>query len=135
VSVEVGTELPEQTYRVTRADLVRYAGASGDFNPIHWNERVATSVGLPNVIAHGMFTMALAGRAVTAWTGDPAALAEYQVRFGRPVVVPDDDAGAEVTVRGKVGAVLEDGRVRVDLTVTSAGEKVLSLARAVVTLR
>jgi acyl dehydratase len=134
VSVEVGTELPEQTYRVTRADLVRYAGASGDFNPIHWNERVATSVGLPNVIAHGMFTMALAGRAVTAWTGDPAALAEYQVRFGRPVVVPDDDAGAEVTVRGKVGAVLEDGRVRVDLTVTSAGEKVLSLARAVVTL-
>jgi acyl dehydratase len=134
VSVEVGTELPEQTYRVTRADLVRYAGASGDFNPIHWNERVATSVGLPNVIAHGMFTMALAGRAVTAWTGDPAALVEYQVRFGRPVVVPDDDAGAEVTVRGKIGAVLEDGRVRVDLTVTSAGEKVLSLARAVVTL-
>ena len=134
MSVEVGTELPEQTYRVTRADLVRYAGASGDFNPIHWNERVATSVGLPDVIAHGMFTMALAGRAVTAWTGDPAALAEYQVRFGRPVVVPDDDAGAEVTVRGTVGAVLEDGRVRVDLTVTSAGEKVLSLARAVVTL-
>ena len=134
MSVEVGTELPEQTYRVTRADLVRYAGASGDFNPIHWNERVATSVGLPDVIAHGMFTMALAGRAVTAWTGDPAALVEYQVRFGRPVVVPDDDAGAEVTVRGTVGAVLEDGRARVDLTVTSAGQKVLSLARAVVTL-
>ena len=134
MSVEVGTELPEQTYRVTRADLVRYAGASGDFNPIHWNERVATSVGLPDVIAHGMFTMALAGRAVTAWTGDPAALVEYQVRFGRPVVVPDDDAGAEVTVRGTVGAVLEDGRARVDLSVTSAGQKVLSLARAVVTL-
>jgi acyl dehydratase len=134
MDLEVGTELPEQTYRVTRADLVRYAGASGDFNPIHWNERVATSVGLPNVIAHGMFTMALAGRAVTAWTGDPAGLVEYQVRFGRPVVVPDDDAGAEVTVRGKVGAVLEDGRARVDLTVTSAGQKVLSLARAVVTL-
>jgi acyl dehydratase len=134
MDLEVGTELPEQTYRVTRADLVRYAGASGDFNPIHWNERVATSVGLPDVIAHGMFTMALAGRAVTAWTGDPAALVEYQVRFGRPVVVPDDDAGAEVTVRGKVGAVLEDGRARVDLTVTSAGQKVLSLARAVVTL-
>ena len=133
-TVEVGTELPEQTYRVTRADLVRYAGASGDFNPIHWNQRVATSVGLPDVIAHGMFTMALAGRAVTAWTGDPAALVEYQVRFGRPVVVPDDDAGAEVTVRGTVGAVLEDGRARVDLTVTSAGQKVLSLARAVVTL-
>src|SRR4051794_4621531 len=132
--VAVGTELPEQVFRVTRADLVRYAGASGDFNPIHWNDRVATSVGLPNVIAHGMFTMALAGRAVTAWTGDPAALVEYHVRFGRPVVVPDDDSGAEITVRGRVAAVLEDGRLRVDLTVTSAGDKVLSLARAVVSM-
>jgi acyl dehydratase len=132
--VVVGTELPEQVYRVTRADLVRYAGASGDFNPIHWNERVATEVGLPGVIAHGMFTMALAGRAVTGWTGNPGALVEYQVRFGRPVPVPDDDAGAEVTVRGKVGAVLDDGRLRVDLTVTCEGEKVLSLARATVAL-
>ena len=96
--VAVGTELPEQVFRVTRADLVRYAGASGDFNPIHWNERVATEVGLPDVIAHGMFTMALAGRVVTDWTGDPGALVEYNVRFGRPVVVPDDDRGAEVTV-------------------------------------
>jgi acyl dehydratase len=130
--VAVGNELPEQVFAVTRADLVRYAGASGDFNPIHWSERVATSVGLPDVIAHGMFTMALAGRAVTAWAGDPGALVEYQVRFGRPVIVPDDDAGAEVTVRGVVGALLEDGRVRVDLTVTSRGEKVLSLARAIV---
>ena len=132
--VAVGTELPEQTFSVSRADLVRYAGASGDFNPIHWNERIATSVGLPNVIAHGMFTMALAGRAVTAWVGDPGALVEFHVRFGRPVVVPDDDTGAEVTVRGKVGGLLDDGQVRVDLTVTSAGEKVLSLARAVVRL-
>ena len=132
--VAVGTELPEQVYRVTRADLVRYAGGSGDFNPIHWNERVATSVGLPGVIAHGMFTMALAGRAVTDWTGDPGGLAEYHVRFGRPVVVPDDDEGAEVTVRGTVGALLEDGAVRVDLVVTSGGEKVLSLARATVRL-
>ena len=90
---------------------MRYAGASGDFNPIHWNERVATEVGLPGVIAHGMFTMALAGRAVTAWAGDPGALVEFQVRFGRPVVVPDDDDGAEVTVRGVVGALLDDGRV------------------------
>jgi acyl dehydratase len=132
--VVVGSELPEQVFRVTRADLVRYAGASGDFNPIHWSDRVATSVGLPGVIAHGMYTMALAGRAVTGWTGDPAALVEYQVRFGRPVVVPDDDTGAEVTVRGVVGALLEDGRVRVDLTVTSGGEKVLSLARAILRL-
>jgi acyl dehydratase len=132
--VEVGTELPEQVFRITRADLVRYAGASGDFNPIHWNDRVATSVGLPGVIAHGMFTMALAARAVTGWTGDPAALVEYNVRFGRPVVVPDDDEGAEVTVRGKVGQLIEDGRARVDLVVTSGGEKVLSLARAIVRL-
>jgi acyl dehydratase len=132
--VEVGTALPEQVFAVTRADLVRYAGASGDFNPIHWNQRVATSVGLPDVIAHGMFTMALAGRVVTAWTGDPGALVEFQVRFGRPVVVPDDETGAEVTVRGVVGALLEDGRVRVDLTVTSRGEKVLSLSRAIVRL-
>ncbi len=132
--VTVGSELPDQVYRVTRADLVRYAGASGDFNPIHWNDRVATSVGLPGVIAHGMFTMALGARAVTAWTGDPGALVEYHVRFGRPVVVPDDDAGAEVTVRAKVGALLDEGRVRVDLTVTADGEKVLSLARATVRL-
>ncbi|RBY93095.1 MaoC family dehydratase [Blastococcus sp. TF02A-30] len=130
----VGTELPELQLRVTRADLVRYAGASGDFNPIHWSDRVATAVGLPGVIAHGMLTMGLAARAVTAWTGDPAALVDYQVRFGRPVVVPDDDDGAELTVRGTVAAHLEDGRVRVDLAVTSGGEKVLSLARAVVRL-
>ena len=133
-AVEAGTELPEQTFRVTRADLVRYAGASGDFNPIHWNERFATEVGLPGVIAHGMLTMGLAARAVTGWAGDPGALVEYTVRFGRPVVVPDDEEGAEVTVRGRVAALLDENRARVDLTVTSAGEKVLSLARAFVAL-
>ena len=129
-----GQEIGSTTIRVNRADLIRYAGASGDFNPIHWNERVATEVGLPGVIAHGMLTMALAARAVTTWAGDPGALVEYHVRFGRPVVVPDDDAGAQVTVRGKVGALGEDGRARIDLTVTSGGEKVLSLARATVQL-
>jgi acyl dehydratase len=134
LAAEVGTELPEQVFRITRADLVRYAGASGDLNPIHWSDRVAASVGLPGVIAHGMFTMGIAARAVTGWTGDPAALVEYHVRFGRPVVVPDDEQGAEVTVRGKVGALLDDGRARVDLTVTSEGEKVLSLARAIIRL-
>jgi acyl dehydratase len=134
LAAEVGTELPDQVFRITRADLVRYAGASGDFNPIHWSDRVAASVGLPGVIAHGMFTMGIAARAVTGWTGDPAALVEYHVRFGRPVVVPDDEQGAEVTVRGKVGALLDDGRARVDLTVTSDGEKVLSLARAIIRL-
>ena len=132
--VAVGTELPEETTRVTRADLVRYAGASGDFNVIHWNDRVAREVGLPGVIAHGMLTAGIAVRAVTAWAGDPGAVVDYQVRFSRPVVVPDDDAGAEVTVRGRVAAVLDGDRVRVDLTVTSGGEKVLSLARAVVAL-
>jgi acyl dehydratase len=131
--VAVGDEIPEQTYPVTRADLVRYAGASGDLNPIHWNERVATEVGLPGVIAHGMLTMGLAARAVSAWAGDPGAVVGYTVRFGRPVVVPDDGTGASITVRGRVAA-LEDGRARVDLTVTSGGEKVLSLARAVVAL-
>src|SRR3712207_6588554 len=132
--VEVGNELPEQVFRVTRGDLVRYAGAPGDFNPTHWNERVATEVGLPGVIAHGMFPMALAARVVSGWAGDPAALVEYHVRFGRPVLVPDDDLGGEVTVRGRVAALLEDSRARVDLTVTSGGEKVLSLARAIVAL-
>jgi acyl dehydratase len=132
--VAVGTELPEQVFPITRSDLVRYAGASGDFNPIHWNERVAVEVGLPGVIAHGMFTMALAARVVTGWAGDPGALVEYHVRFGRPVLVPDDDTGGEVTVRGRVGALLEDNRARIDLTVTSQGDKVLSLARAIVAL-
>jgi acyl dehydratase len=132
--VEIGTEVPRQSFGVQRGSLIMYAGASGDFNVIHWNERLAKAVGLPDVIAHGMFTMALAGRAVTSWTGDPGALVEYHVRFGRPVVVPDDDEGAEVTVRGKVGALLDDGRARVDLTVTSDGDKVLSLARAIVRL-
>ena len=134
VGVEVGTELPEQVSRVTRADLVRYAGASGDFNVIHWNERVAREVGLPDVIAHGMLTAGIAVRAVTRWAGAPGAVVDYQVRFSRPVVVPDDGSGAELTVRGRVAAVGEDGRVRVDLTVTSNGDKVLSLARAVVAL-
>ncbi len=92
--VEVGTELPAQTFPVTRATLVRYAGASGDFNPIHWNEKFAKEVGLPDVIAHGMFTMAEAIRVVTDWTGDPGAVVEYGVRFTKPVVVPNDDQGA-----------------------------------------
>ena len=96
--VEVGTELPEQTSRVTRADLLRYAGASGDFNVIHWNERVAREVGLPGVIAHGMLTAGTAVRAVTRWVGDPGAVVDYQVRFSRPVVVPDDGSGAELAV-------------------------------------
>jgi acyl dehydratase len=135
--VAKGDELPAQTFPVRRVDLVKYAGASGDFNPIHWNERFAQYVGLPDVIAHGMFTMAEAVRVVTDWCGDPGMVVEYQVRFTKPVVVPDgvaEDSGARLTVTGKVSAVNEDGTVRVDLTATSGGEKVLGLARAVVRL-
>jgi acyl dehydratase len=134
-SVEVGTEVPAQEFVVTRADLVRYAGASGDFNPIHWNQRLATSVGLPDVIAHGMLTMALTGRALTSWAGDPGALVEYGVRFTRPVVVPDDETGARLVVTGRVTEKRDDGTVRVDVTATSGGDKVLSQGRAVVRLR
>ncbi|MFD6312855.1 MaoC family dehydratase [Streptomyces nigra] len=132
--VEVGTELPAQSFPVTRATLVRYAGASGDFNPIHWNEKFAKEVGLPDVIAHGMFTMAEAIRVVTDWTGDPAAVVEYGVRFTKPVIVPNDDKGATIEVSGKVAAKLDENKVRVDLTVTSAGLKVLGMSRAVVRL-
>ena len=133
-TVEVGTELPAQTFPVTRATLVRYAGASGDFNPIHWNEKFAKEVGLPDVIAHGMFTMAEAIRVVTDWAGDPGAVVEYGVRFTKPVVVPNDDQGATIEVSGKVAAKLDDNKVRVDLTATSAGQKVLGMSRAVVQL-
>src|ERR1700729_4210683 len=99
---EPGTELPPRQYQVTRRDLVRYAGASGDFNVIHWNERFAKSVGLPDVIAHGMLTMAEAARLVTQWAGDPGRVIEFGVRFTRPVVVADGDDGASLTVRGLV---------------------------------
>ncbi|MFE7410231.1 MaoC family dehydratase [Streptomyces laurentii] len=132
--VEVGTELPARSFPVTRATLVRYAGASGDFNPIHWNEKFAKEVGLPDVIAHGMFTMAEAIRVVTDWTGDPAAVVEYGVRFTKPVVVPNDGQGAVVEVSAKVAAKLDDRRVRVDLLAMSAGQKVLGMSRAVVQL-
>ncbi|NED13623.1 MaoC family dehydratase [Streptomyces sp. SID9124] len=133
-AVEVGTELPARSFPVTRATLVQYAGASGDFNPIHWNERFAREVGLPDVIAHGMFTMAEAIRVVTDWAGDPGAVVEYGVRFTKPLVVPDDDKGAQIEVGGKVAALLDDRRVRVDLTVMSDGKKVLGMSRAVVQL-
>lgn len=133
-SVEVGTELPAQSFPVTRATLVQYAGASGDFNPIHWNEKFAREVGLEDVIAHGMFTMAEAIRVVTDWAGDPGAVVEYGVRFTRQVVVPNDDKGALIEVSAKVGALLDDKRVRVDLTATSGDKKVLGMSRAVVQL-
>ena len=132
--VEVGDALPEQQFRLARANLVRYAGASGDFNVIHWNERTAKAVGLPDVISHGMLTMATVGRVVTDWTGDPTAVREYGVRFSKPVVVPDDDEGATVTVSGVVEEKGDDGTVRIGLTATSALGDVLSGAFAVVRL-
>jgi acyl dehydratase len=133
--VEVGTALPEQSFPIQRLNLVMYAGASGDFNIIHWNERIATAVGLPNVIAHGMFTMAEAARVVTDWVGDPGAVLEYGVRFSKPVPVPDDDKGALLTVAGRVEDKLDGNRVVVGLTATiEGGTQVLSGARAVVRL-
>jgi acyl dehydratase len=124
--------LATQRYRVTRADLVRYAGASGDFNVIHWSDRLATKVGLPGVIAHGMFTMALAGRAVTTWAGSPDAVVEFSVRFSRPVPVPDTDEGTEIEVSGEIKNVSADGLTTIGITATCEGQKVLSLATATV---
>ena len=125
-----GEAFETQTYAVRRADLIRYAGASGDFNPIHWSDRVATAVGLPGVIAHGMFTMALAARAVSTWTGG-AEVVELGCKFTNPVVVPDDDAGVEVLVAGTVKAVA-DGLTTIALEVTCEGQKVLGAPKAVV---
>ena len=132
--VEVGTVVPPQSFGLQRINLVMYCGASEDFNVIHWNERIATAVGLPDVIAHGMLTMAEAGRVLTDWVGDPGAVVEYGVRFTRPVVVPDDDAGATVEVAATVVEKLDGRRVAVDLTATSGGQSVLGKARAVVQL-
>ena len=132
--VQVGQALPAQSFPITRADLVRYAGASGDFNVIHWNERLAKAVGLPDVIAHGMLTMATAGRVVTDWVGDPGAVVDYGVRFSRPVVVPDDDRGATVHVTGTVEDKLDGSRVVVVLTATVEGSKVLMAAKVTVRL-
>ena len=132
--LEVGTELPPQAFTLRRVDLVKYAGASGDFNVIHWNERVAVEVGLPNVIAHGMLTMALAGRVLTDWLGDPGAVVEFGTKFTRPVVVPDDAEGATIEISGKVAAINDDGTVRVSLTAVCDGVTVLGNPRAVVRL-
>ncbi|MGH3944910.1 MAG: MaoC/PaaZ C-terminal domain-containing protein [Pseudonocardiaceae bacterium] len=132
--VAEGDELPGLQVRVTRAGLVRYAGASGDFNPIHWNERVAREAGLPGVIAHGMLTMALATRLVTAWAGDPGAVVACGVRFTRPVVVPDDGEGALVEISGTVAQRRDEGTVLISITARVAGQTVLGKATATVAL-
>ncbi len=132
--LEVGQVIGKRTLTVDRARLVRYAAASGDFNPIHWNDRVASEVGLPGVIAHGMWTMGAAVGVVEDWAGDPAAVVDYQVRFTRPVPVPDPGA-ATVEVSAAVGSLdPEAGTARVDLTVTCEGARVLGKAQAVVRL-
>lgn len=138
-SLAVGQDIGSRSIEVTRTDLVKYAGASGDFNPIHWNEAFATGVGLPGVIAHGMFTMGAAIQLVTDWAGDPGAVVDFQTRFTKPVPVADTtgtpEPGATIEVSGTIGALdAEAGTARVDLTVVSGGQKVLVKAQAVVRL-
>ena len=130
--ISVGDVLPTLELKFTRADLVAYANASGDQNPIHQDEAVAKSVGLPDVIAHGMLTMGRAIRVVTDWVGDPAAVVDYSVRMTRPVVVPNTAEGATVVFSGKVAEVNPDGTVRVDLSAVCDGTTVLGQAKALV---
>ncbi|GAA1060653.1 MaoC family dehydratase [Agromyces bracchium] len=133
-ALAVGDIVAERAFHLTRDSLVRYAGASGDFNPIHYRDDVAASVGLPGVLAHGMLTMGLAVQPVVDWAGDPARVADYQVRFTRPVVV-DPEAGADVSVTAKVGQLDAEARaVRVDLTVSFEGATVLGKAQVRVVL-
>ena len=133
-SLSVGDVVAERTSELSRDTLVRYAGASGDFNPIHYRDDVATGVGLPGVIAHGMLTMGLAVQPVVDWAGDPARVVDYQVRFTRPVVV-DPAEGAAVSVTAKVGQLDADTRqARIDLTVTFNGGTVLGKAQVRVSL-
>ncbi|MFC0682812.1 MaoC/PaaZ C-terminal domain-containing protein [Lysobacter korlensis] len=129
----VGEIVAERTYSITRDTLVRYAGASGDFNPIHYRDDVASAVGLPGVLAHGMLTMGFAVQPVVEWAdGDPGRILDYQVRFTRPVVV-DPDSGQSVLVVAKVGAI-EESAARIDLTVTVGGATVLGKAQVRVSL-
>lgn len=127
-----GLQLPPLTVHLTRQDLVRYAGASGDFNPIHFSDHHATAVGLPGVIAHGMLTMGVCSRIVTAWTGDPGAIIDYRARFTRPVIV-GDETGADINVTATVAEVDHHaGTARVDITATCGGQTVLAACRALV---
>lgn len=134
-SVAVGDVLPPLTTTIDRAQLIRYAGASSDFNRIHWSESTAASVGLPGILAHGMLNMALAGRVVTDWVGDPGAVREIGTRFTRPVYVPDDVEGATVEFTAVIGALDETTRTaRIDVTAKHNGQAVLGRARATVQL-
>lgn len=132
-SVTVGEEIPAREFELDRARLVRYAGAALDFNPIHWSEGAAERAGLPDVIAHGMLTMAVAGRLVTDWVGDPGAVEEFAVRFSGMVPVAAE-AAAVVRVSGRVEELLDGDRAAVGLVVESGEREVLKAARAVVRL-
>lgn len=129
--IELGTVLPEHVFTIDRALLKAYADASGDQNPIHQNEEFAKSVGLPNVIAHGMLTMALAGKYVTDWAGGAAQVHEFSARFIKPVIVPASEK-VELTVSATIAS-SEDGKIRLDISATSGGVKVLGMAKALVT--
>ncbi|MFW0109983.1 MaoC family dehydratase [Rothia sp. P13129] len=146
-TLEKGENIGNTSFSISRADLIKYAGASGDYNPIHWNERFAQSVGLPGVIAHGMYTMGLAINLVSEWATDPGAIIDYQCRFSKPVIVPDAPAQqnpqeptATVHVSGKIAELYPDTQqTRIDLTVTTTDEngkeqKVLLKAQAIVQL-
>jgi acyl dehydratase len=129
--IQVGTVLPERIFWIDRDLLKEYADASGDQNPIHQNEDFAKSVGLPNVIAHGMLTMGLVGQYAADWAGGAAQVKEYSARFTKPVIVPAGEK-VDLTVSATIGEVNADGSIRLDLSATSAGVKVLGMARAVV---
>ena len=129
--IEVGTQIPQRVFWVDRALLKRYADASGDQNPIHQDETFAVNVGLPNVIAHGMLTMGLVATYISDWAGGAANVKEYGARFTKPVIVPDGQK-VDLTVDGTVSEVLADGAIRVELSATSAGVKVLGMEKAVV---
>jgi acyl dehydratase len=133
MSFEVGFELPAKEFKITRADLIKYAGASLDFNVIHWNERIAKSVGLPNVIAHGMLTMGKAIQIVTDWLDNPAKVVDYQVRFAAPVIVPDNEQGATLEITAKITENLGN-KIKIDIQARSEGAKVLGKAVAIVQL-
>ena len=128
--LEIGQEIGSREFHLTRDSLVKYAGASGDFNPIHYRDDFAQAVGLPGVLAHGMLTMGVAVQVAADWVGDAGKVIDYGVRFTKPVVVPDTDAGTTVEITGKILELDGDSRVRIDLTVTSEGQKVLTQARA-----
>ena len=133
-SLAKGDVVAEENFHLTRDNLVRYAGASGDFNPIHYRDDIAVSVGLPGVLAHGMLTMGLAVQPVSNWVGDPARIVDYQVRFTRPVLV-DSATGADVTITATVGALEDETKIaRIDLAAKFNDETVLGKAQVRVNL-